>query len=169
MQLVVPNTQILALVKCSFSLSHGDSYPARGFSITKILLDAHGTTIDNDTIIALRFVKDHLQKIDGARNFKFTTNLIESCENAHSKYLVAEEKKKMQQEKETKPQQVEMEEKEKAKNRDSRLQSIESMLKTCKLNMKVAEDSIQEGNAQLKETIGAGKKLNLDNITIAQS
>ena len=111
-----------------FSLSHGNSYPECAFSITKILLDAHGTTIDNDTIIALRFVKDHLPKIDGARNFKFTTKLIESCENAHSMYSAAEEKKKVQQEKETKRQQVEMEEKEKAKNRDSRLQSIESKL-----------------------------------------
>ena len=110
-----------------FSLSHGNSYPERGFSITKILLDTHGTTIDNDTIIALRFVRDHRHTIDGARNFNFTTKLIESCENAHSKYLVAEEKKKVQQEKETKRQEVEMEEKEKAKNRDCRLQNIESI------------------------------------------
>ena len=63
MQLVISNTQLLALVKCIFSLSHGHSYPERGFSITKILVDAHGTTIDNDTIIALRFVKDHLPKL----------------------------------------------------------------------------------------------------------
>ena len=67
------NSKYTAISTCKmhFSLSHGNSYPERSFSITEIQLDAHGTTIDNNTLIALCFVKDYLHKI-GARIFKFS-------------------------------------------------------------------------------------------------
>ena len=49
--------QLFQLAKCVLSLSHGNSVPERGFSINKILLDAHGTSIKEDTIVAIRFGK----------------------------------------------------------------------------------------------------------------
>ena len=41
--------------KAVLSLSHGNSAPASGLSINKILLDAHSTSMGEDTISALRF------------------------------------------------------------------------------------------------------------------
>ena len=83
--------QLLPLVKCVLSLSHGNSVLERGFSINKILLDAHGHSIKEDTIVALRFVKDKLHSIGGATKFVINQNLIESCKAAHAKSVADEE------------------------------------------------------------------------------
>ena len=45
--------QLVALVQCVLSLSHGNSTPERGFSINKLLLAVHGHNTYEDTIIAL--------------------------------------------------------------------------------------------------------------------
>lgn len=47
--------QLSALCRCVLSLSHGNAVPERGFSINKILLEAHGTSMDESTIQAHRF------------------------------------------------------------------------------------------------------------------
>ena len=54
--------QLFALMKCVLSLSHGNTVPERGFSVNKIMLESHGYTIDNETIAALRLVKDSIRK-----------------------------------------------------------------------------------------------------------
>ena len=46
--------QLFALVKCILSLSHGNAVPERGFSVNKRLIEAHGTSIGEDTIQAYR-------------------------------------------------------------------------------------------------------------------
>ena len=57
--------QLVALVKCVLSLSHGNSTLERGFSINKILLEIHGSRTYKDTIVALRMVKDAINR-DGS-------------------------------------------------------------------------------------------------------
>ena len=52
--------QLVALMKCVLSLSHGNSTPERGFSINKLILGIHGYSTYEDTLTALRFVKDEL-------------------------------------------------------------------------------------------------------------
>ena len=47
------------------SLSHGDAVPERGFSINKILLDAHGPNIGEDKIVQIRLVEDELHRLVG--------------------------------------------------------------------------------------------------------
>ena len=47
-------TQLFSPVKCILSFSHSNSSPERGFSINKILLDAHGTNLKDDTMVAIR-------------------------------------------------------------------------------------------------------------------
>ena len=42
--------QLFQLAKAVLSLSHGNSAPERGLSIKKILLDAHGTSMREDTL-----------------------------------------------------------------------------------------------------------------------
>ena len=39
--------------------------PERGFSINKIMLQIHGSSLDDETIVAIRFVKDHIIKCGG--------------------------------------------------------------------------------------------------------
>lgn len=46
--------QLYIFVKCLLSLSHGNAVPERGFSVNKKILESHGTSIGEDTIVALR-------------------------------------------------------------------------------------------------------------------
>ena len=48
----------IALVKCVLSLSHGNSVPESGFSINISMLEVHGHSLGEDTLEALRVVKD---------------------------------------------------------------------------------------------------------------
>ena len=55
--------QLVALIKCTLSLSHGNSTPERGFSVNKLILEVHGYSTYEETPIALWIVKDELCKL----------------------------------------------------------------------------------------------------------
>ena len=57
--------QLVALVKSVVSLSHRNSTPERGFSINKLILEVHGYSTYEDTLTALRLVKDELLRVGG--------------------------------------------------------------------------------------------------------
>ena len=67
--------QLFVLMKCLLSLSLGNALPERGFSMNKIMLESHGYTIDNDTVSALRLVKDSIRKEGGMDKFPITRKL----------------------------------------------------------------------------------------------
>ena len=58
------------------SLSHATVVPERAFSINKHLLSIHGHSINEETIVALRLVKDHLFKVGGPAKVKITPTLV---------------------------------------------------------------------------------------------
>ena len=68
--------------------------PERGFSINKIMLDAHGYCMQESTIEALRLVKDELLRIGGAMKFNIATDLILEVKGAYWKYIADLEQKK---------------------------------------------------------------------------
>ena len=70
--------QLFLLVKCVLTLSYTNSAPQRGFSINKIMLDAHGYCMQENTIEALHLVKDGLLRIGGAMKFNITTSNFRS-------------------------------------------------------------------------------------------
>ena len=45
---------LASLANCVLSFSHGNAAPERGFSLNKKLLDIHGTSIQDETITALK-------------------------------------------------------------------------------------------------------------------
>ena len=49
-------TQLISLVKCILSLSHGNSTPEWGFSINKYFLEVHQSSASEKTLESLRFV-----------------------------------------------------------------------------------------------------------------
>ena len=83
-------------VHCVFVIPHGNAEPERGFSINKHLLSIHGNSTKEDTLVALRFVKDGLIRIGGLKNFVVTKDLIKCCREARNKY---EESLRMEREK----------------------------------------------------------------------
>ena len=78
--------QLFVLVKCVLSLSHGNSTPERGFSISKQMLEAHGCTIYQETLEALRFVKDELNQVGGVFNFDITCFFLDEVKLSRSRY-----------------------------------------------------------------------------------
>lgn len=57
--------QLEGLIKCILSLSHGNARPEQGFSQNHGFLTTHGNSIDGNSLIALRRIKDTLSRTDG--------------------------------------------------------------------------------------------------------
>ena len=79
-------------------LPHGNADPERGFSINKYLLQVHGSQIKEDTIEAVRLVKDQIIKRNGIMNVPITKDWLKSCQSASQKYNVYLEAKKEEEE-----------------------------------------------------------------------
>ena len=95
------------LAFCIFVLPHGNSEPERGFSINKHMLQIHGNAVNEETIVALRMVKDHILVCKGVMNVNITQDLIKSVHSAYRRYneflnAKKEEEKKAEEEKEKK-------------------------------------------------------------------
>ena len=88
------------LVKCILVLSQGNADPERGFSINKWLIDIHGYNIQEETIEAVRLVKDYLIQLGGLENVIINKQLIKMCSDAHLKYFSEQDLKRKQAEKE---------------------------------------------------------------------
>ena len=160
--------QLFPLVRCVLSLSHGSSVPERGFSINKILLDAHGHSIKEDTVVALRFVKDKLHSIGGATKFFINRHLIESCKAAHAKSVADEEKKLMEREEETKRLAEAARKEKEQQDKKKELEKIEHMIGVCRNHLNVADGIVDLGNSTLKAVISSGK-MNMAELVSAQA
>lgn len=79
--------QLAHLALTSITLSHSNAIPERGFSINKNIL-ADKNVLKEDTIVALRIVKDCIKPSEEIVNFNINKKLLNLCANAHSKYQV---------------------------------------------------------------------------------
>ena len=146
-------TQLVALVMCVCSLSHGNSIPERGFSIDKLMLTVHGYSTYEDTIVALRMVKDELHRVGGAINFPVTRELHTDAKNSFSRYeadrLVRQEAKNNERRKKK------QDEEDKAKTSQGLkdLTSIEEKIENCKASISVANDLIDGAQEILKQAL----------------
>ena len=86
---------MFALVKCVLSVYHGNSTPECGFSINKIMLETHGDTIYEDTIVALRIVKDELNRAGSVTKFSIDKELIKEVQLSYSKYEADRKQEKL--------------------------------------------------------------------------
>ena len=161
--------QLFPLVKCVLSLSHGNSVPKRGFSINRILLDAHGhSKKEEDTIVALRFVKDKLHSVSGATKFVINRNLIESCKAAHAKSVADEEKKVMEREEEAKRLTEAAGKEKEQQDKKKELEKIGHMIGVCRNHLDVADGIVDLRNSTLKAVIYSGK-MNMAELVSAQA
>ena len=68
------------------SLSHASVVPERGFLINKHLQSVHKNSINEETIVALRLVKDNLFKVGGPTKVKITPKLLVFVKNSFQRY-----------------------------------------------------------------------------------
>ena len=136
------------------SLSHGNADPERGFSINKQMRESHGYTIDDDTVVAIRMVKDHLSRIGGVLNFNVSPAVIRYAKGAYNKYKADLIAKKAATEKEKQEKEQSRQAAHSAQQASrSELSEIEEKIVQMKTMIQTSTEIIQEGNAQLQAAI----------------
>ena len=152
-------------------LPHANADPEQGFSLNKKILDVHGSSIQEDTIVALRFVKDELILRGGVLNIKLNRELIDSCEGARKIYqdhLIALERQK---ELECKAREEAERRKESEKGRKEKVERIQKMERDLELLMTgvtAADKAISEGNDYMGKKV-VKEKADLRNMRTYQS
>ena len=73
-------------MNCILILSHGNADLEGGFSVNEHLLNIHGSFTNEETIEALRFVIDCLNRKGGIESIKVIKDLIKVCQNTHFLY-----------------------------------------------------------------------------------
>ena len=131
--------RLFLLVKLVLSISHGNSVPERGFSINKYLLQVHGSSTSEETIEALRFVKEEICCVGGVMKFPINRELPSSVKGAHGKYVADLEAKRTQRKGRTRKKKVEKEKEENAELNES-LAKLEMELNKYQTNLKVMID-----------------------------
>ena len=168
------------LVKCVMLISHGNADPERGFSINKHMLKIHGSSLGEDTLTAVRLVKDYVIKCGGSEKVPLTNGLMNSCRKAWNRYNAYLEEQKELEKREREAEEaaaaaaVALEAKKDAnKKKEEKMQRISQKINAVESGITVAEQSMTEANQQLSAILAEGSKVSktklLDEVTKAQS
>ena len=152
--------KLVMFVNLILMLSHGNVDIERGFSITKQHLELHWNKTYEDTLNALRNVKNYLVWNRGPENFQVTIDLISKCKNSHAQYEIYKaEKEKLEcrllEDAATK--------KKEAENQD-KLAEIERDIGVLQNGIKMAEKKIKEWNGEVQSRL-LKTVLNCDRLT----
>ena len=136
------------------------------FRLIKHLLSVHGNSINEETIVALRLVKDHLFKVGVRTKVKITPKLLVSPNNSFQRYNADLEAKREYREKIEKEKAQRKAEIEKNKQQGENLSQIENDIANTKDDIKSAEMILQDANKELSKEI---KKIKLCKESIMKS
>ena len=157
----------LALTVCS--LGHGNAAPERGFSINKALLDGHGYTIQEDTVVSLLIVKDWINEYGGTLKFPVTKELRQQGKGARAKYTAfLEEKKKLLQKQERRNRQEQADTAHHKTRKQLHAETLSEDIERCEIGLKTTEEIIEQGNAKLRDAL-SGRTLNKNALVSAQT
>lgn len=158
------------LAKAYLSLSHGNAAPERGFSLNKSVLQDR-EQMHEDTIIAIRMVKDAVLMYGKPENFPITRRLLDLCASSRKKYFLHLDVEKNQKELLAKQKQQENEKNEiRKKNTEklSEIRKIESQIEEERLKLCVAEKLIEEGNESLSALLKLDGRLDKSSVMKSQ-
>ena len=143
---------ITCLFKVLLSISHGNSAPENGFSIKKHLLSIHGFSTKEDTIEALRIVKDAILHYPSILSIPITRDLLTSVKHSRQRYMADLEEKRKIKEKEAAKQKEKVCDV-KSNEKSEELEKIKVTLAQIHNGFMIADESVSEGNAKLKELL----------------
>ena len=127
-------------------------------------MSIHGYSTKDETIVALRLVKDFIIERGGIKEIKVTQELLRSCEKARERYGVfLEQQRKVEEQ----MKQARVNEGLAKQTKDA-VSEVESETRFLKKGIEVAEMSVEEGNYELGEAM-KGKTFNRDKIVLCQS
>lgn len=173
------------VVKACLAFSHGNADAERSFSANKDTVAAERSNLNEETITAIRLVKDGIrQSGKSASDVQVTYDMINRTRSAHAKYKVfldeqkKEQERKVQEKKvtEAKAAQREKEVKEKAeqekeaKRNEDKLDVQDQQLKAEEENLhgvlKTAEVLLSEADDKLKKSI---MQKDMEQMSVAQA
>ena len=144
---------LVSLFQVILSISHGNSAPENGFSINKAMLDAHGNSLGESTIEALRFVKDAILRYPSILDIPVTRSLIDNVKDARTRYMAdLESTRKIEQEEAARKRELDAQKKVEYEKSEE-LSVVRVSLQQLQNGLAVADDSVKEGNDQLKELL----------------
>ena len=77
---------IAKLSLCVLLLPHGNAGPEKGFFLNKNVLAVHNFSIKEETLEAIRIVKDFINRNNGVMNIEISKDLIEHCKVSHTRH-----------------------------------------------------------------------------------
>ena len=157
-------------MKAVLSISHGNAVPERGFSVNKIMLEVHGWTIQNDTIAALRLVKDAIRQHGGATEFPITRKLLDHCAKAHEREVAH---RRAQEAEAKKQEQIKLQHEAATlalKAEKDKVNKLESQIAMYELQLKAADEIVADGNRDLTAVLDGSKgKVDRQSVQAANS
>lgn len=151
--------ELSKLVFACLSLSHGNADPERGFSFNKAVLQ-NRELMGEDTITAIRLVKDAIMHYGSAEDFPMSRRLLDLCAASRKKYFLhldveKENRQHILKEQEKDKNRRELQEKKKLNSQKT--SRLEAELEEELLKLSVAQKLIADGNQSLSNlTIGKG-------------
>ena len=134
-------------------ISHGNSVPERGFSINKHLLSLHGSSIKDETIVALRIVQDYILSVGSITKVSVSKQLLSSVKSARQHYVSDLAAKRRLEE----AKQSEKEKKQEIDSLNEEVQLIDEQLKMKENGIKLALETVEEGNKNLEKELATPK------------
>ena len=116
----------------------------------KYILEVHGRSTSQETLELLRFVKDEVCRVGGVKNFPISRELISSVKNVQSKYVADLQMQKKIQSKEKLEQETKKKGQDVLQTQKQKIDELELKLSSQKSSLKLAEESIKEGNIERK-------------------
>lgn len=148
------------LVLACLSLSHGNADAERGFSVNKAVLH-HRELLKEDTIVAIRMVKDAIIQYGSVENFPMPRRLLDLCAASRKKYFVhldIEKENAQNLQKEQEKIKANRELQEKKKLIAGQVSQLESKLEDQSIKLNAAQQLISVGNETLSNlATGKGK------------
>ncbi|KAJ6649103.1 hypothetical protein Bhyg_04336 [Pseudolycoriella hygida] len=158
------------LARTCLTLCHGNAAPERGFSFNSTMLQNREETKE-DTIIAIRIVKDAILHYGKVEDFPITRRLLDLCASSRQKYFLHLEVEKQQREFSERQKQKEIENAEaqkQIKEKLSEVQSLENQIEEETLKLAVADNLIEEGTGSLSSLLLTNGALNKSSVMKAQ-
>ena len=113
-------------------------------------MDIHGSSTSEETIEAIRIVKDYIINASGVQNIQITKGLLASCSSASAKYKAFLDAKREQERKEEEARQEELLNKQKEEELRSQETKHAMEIGHLEAAISVAEEKIFQGNSDLK-------------------
>lgn len=141
---------LVNVVKSALSLSHGNAAPERGFSVNNSLLSKERLALGEQTICAVRVVKEAVRLFGAVTNIPITKELIASSRRAYAEYALVLEKEKIEKKAKEEEQQ------------DRELVIKESMIVSAKKEVlsKLLQEHEKKESEQLQEQETAKQLIN---------